>query len=405
MNKLPFIPGVGKRLASLDGIRGIAIILVMMLHFENYGGGLEPASYIDRQFSRIILSGWMGVDLFFVLSGFLITGILYDTKRSPGFFRKFYMRRFLRIFPLYYGFLLAFIVSLPLIDPLGAKILSRFSEQIWYWTYLINWKIGLGDWPQYFAIAHFWSLAVEEQFYFIWPAIVLVFRRHHLMQLCALLIFGSLLFRYILAEQGYDLVYALLPARLDALAVGGFVALTVRSRNGIAWLSRWIWPVLVASGSALLGLFIWKRGLEIEDFQVLTIGLSLIAIFFGAVMTLTVLSAQQSGIGKFFSNRILRFFGRHSYALYVFHHLVAIYLPMYGLSVNIFPKVMGSKLPGYLAFSLVATLVSLALALISWYILESRFLALKRFFAYKPVGTGSVEIEILEIQSLAGVKD
>jgi peptidoglycan/LPS O-acetylase OafA/YrhL len=405
MSKNLFIPGVSKRLASIDGIRGIAIILVMAFHFGLYGNGLELATFIDRQVSRIILTGWIGVDLFFVLSGFLITGILYDTKHSRGYFRNFYMRRFLRIFPLYYGFLIVFFILLPRIDPEGAGILSGFNQKVWYWTYLINWKIGFAGWPKYLAISHFWSLGVEEQFYLIWPAIVLCFRHRNLMQICSLFVVGSFLFRYFLAQHGYDLVYVLLPARLDALAVGGFLALAFRSQNGIVWLSRWTWPVLIASASALLGLFIWKRGLEVEDFQVLTIGLSLIAIFFGAMVSLTVLSPQQIGLGKFFSSRILGLFGRYSYALYVFHHLASIYLPRFGISISSFPKIMGSTLPGYIAFSIVATLVSLALALISWYGLESRFLALKRSFEYRTTGDKSDENQRLDTPALAGLKE
>lgn len=98
---------IKERIANLDGIRGIAIILVMLLHFQNYGEGYPSTTFLDRQVERLALSGWMGVDLFFVLSGFLITGILLDKKNEAGYFRNFYMQRFLRIFPLYAIFALS----------------------------------------------------------------------------------------------------------------------------------------------------------------------------------------------------------------------------------------------------------------------------------------------------------
>jgi peptidoglycan/LPS O-acetylase OafA/YrhL len=158
-----------QRITNLDGIRGIAVLWVMLHHFQLYGEGFPPTTFLDRQVERLTISGWIGVDLFFVLSGFLITGILLDSKSNTGYFRKFYMRRFLRIFPLYYGFLFAFMFVLPLIDPEGAEFQLQFKEQIWYWTYLINWKLATIYVSEYIGISHFWSLAIEEQFYLVWP--------------------------------------------------------------------------------------------------------------------------------------------------------------------------------------------------------------------------------------------
>ncbi len=162
----------GSRLSSqhipaLDGIRGIAILVVMMHHFTVYGG-MASTNALDRAFRTLTLPGWVGVDLFFVLSGFLITGILYDAKEKRHYFRTFYMRRVLHIFPLYYVVLVIVFLIAPRLFTADAALQSFTGEQWWYWTYLSNVSTALSGWHEYLAFGHFWSLAVEEQFYLLW---------------------------------------------------------------------------------------------------------------------------------------------------------------------------------------------------------------------------------------------
>jgi peptidoglycan/LPS O-acetylase OafA/YrhL len=371
-----------KRIANLDGIRGIAIILVMLHHYQLYGEGYPSTTFLDRQVERLAISGWMGVDLFFVLSGFLITGILLDTKNEAGYFRNFYMRRFLRIFPLYYGFLFVFALTLPLIDPAGAEFQLKFEEQIWYWTYLINWKLGLVYVSEYFGIAHFWSLAIEEQFYLVWPAIVYFSSPKRLTLICLLLIAASPVFRIFVTDLGFVSPHVFTFSRMDALAMGGLIAIMVRNPKGLALLKRIAWPALSTGTILLFTIFMQKKRLVVVDYTVTTVGLSIIALFFAAVITIALLTPSDRGLGKIFSSTPLRFFGKYSYALYVFHHLVAIYLPKFGFSIKSIPTIGGSDLPGFLVFSLVATLLSTLLALLSWHLWEAQFLKLKRHFEY-----------------------
>src|SRR3954466_6828035 len=174
-------------IATLDGLRGVAILLVMLCHFLGllHTGNHRLDSLLHLGFGH----GWVGVNLFFVLSGFLITGILLDAKSSPRYFRNFYARRTLRIFPLYYGVLFVCFAILPLFPGSNsADFLALRSRQGWLWTYCTNIKIVLdGDWK--FAtplldLGHFWSLAVEEHFYLVWPLLVFLLPTRALVKAC-----------------------------------------------------------------------------------------------------------------------------------------------------------------------------------------------------------------------------
>ena len=154
---------------ALDGLRGIAIILVMLHHFTYY----RPTSGIDALIGSVLFFGWTGVDLFFVLSGFLITGILLDTRGSERYFTSFYARRTLRIFPLYYLVLfLAFVVlpKFPAVHPVLAGQ-ADVPPQWPYWLYLTNFSIADRGWVHGWVDVA-WSLAIEEQFYLVWPLVI-----------------------------------------------------------------------------------------------------------------------------------------------------------------------------------------------------------------------------------------
>jgi peptidoglycan/LPS O-acetylase OafA/YrhL len=321
-----FVYTSGLHVPALDGLRGIAILVVMVHHFTIFGMG-APTTVLDKRVYKLFAAGWCGVDLFFVLSGFLITGILLDAKGGAHFFRNFYMRRFLRIFPLYYGFLFAFFVLLPLTFPLGDSFRSLLEQQGWYWSYLVNLPIAMEGWPRQYAIGHFWSLAVEEQFYLVWPLMVFFCGRRQLMVICVACFLGSVGVRLGFALAGYPLAgYVLTPARMDTLAVGAFLALIVRRSDGLMILTRWNWPVGCAAAAGLGAIFVWQHGLRELDIIVQTIGYSMLAVMFGALLVAALARPSESRIGRFFERPVLRFFGRYSYGLYVFHHPVVLLL-------------------------------------------------------------------------------
>jgi peptidoglycan/LPS O-acetylase OafA/YrhL len=379
------VPSRRSHIPALDGLRGVAILLVLLYHFASYGG-LQADVFVDKVVYGFTMAGWAGVDLFFVLSGFLITGILYDAKGAQQFFRSFYMRRCLRIFPLYYGVLALAVVAVPLIYDPAPRYQGFLSDQRWYWTYLLNVRIAAEGWPKFNALAHFWSLAIEEQFYLVWPFVVYLFGRTSLMRICLACVLLALLVRVGLAWAGQGLAaYVLAPARMDALAVGALLALMARGPQGLLPWRRSAFLVTAGTGVILAATLVWRRGLWTLDPLVFTVGFTLLACFFGALLTLAVTSRAGSGSGALFESRPLRFLGRYSYGLYVFHHPILMNVTQFVMIPSL-PTILGSQLPGLAIFSGIVGGVSLAVALLSWHLYESRFLNLKTRFPYSQPG-------------------
>ena len=360
---------------ALDGLRGIAILLVLLLHFAPYAPGTRsPTSLVDRLYLWASGTGWMGVDLFFVLSGFLITGILYDTKGSKHYFRQFYARRFLRIFPLYYVALALFLIVLPLPHSFDWITRELRGDAVWYWTYLSNMRVAVTGFLPSGALQHFWTLAVEEQFYLVWPIVVLWLGRKHLIVTCAVAIVAALACRLALSSTGYVVLPDVwTPARMDALAVGAFIALMVRVPNGLALMRRWARPIMVGAALPLTVLLRYQIALS-------TVAHTLTALLFGAILVLCLTATPNSSLTTVATSPILRFFGRYSYALYVFHNPLLWFRPVFSLAFV--PTVFGSQLPAYLLWLAISIGASVAVALVSWHLLEKPFLKMKRFFPY-----------------------
>ncbi|MFL5448353.1 MAG: acyltransferase family protein [Gemmatimonadales bacterium] len=363
-------------LPALDGLRGIAILLVMGYHIlETFPGG----PHVPDSVIRVASFGWVGVDLFFVLSGFLITGILYDTKGSPGFFRNFYIRRVLRIFPLYYGFLALFCLILPRLGPDDNAIVELHRACPWYWSYLANFYMAQHG-PGPLNTAHLWSLSVEEQFYLVWPSIVFLFARRNLLRLCAAGVAGAVLCRIAFSHFGAsaDMIYVMLPTRVDSIAVGGWIALMVRSQSGARLLAR-LAPV--AAGSTGLGLFLLlalaPKNLETAAPFMETAGYTLLAVLFGGVLTLALMRPR---LGGRLTSPVLRFFGRHSYALYLVHPLVYGVFKRLTLGGALAPLASLPRAVHLVAWITMNVVVAVVLSVIAWYGVERPFLRLKTRF-------------------------
>jgi peptidoglycan/LPS O-acetylase OafA/YrhL len=366
---------------ALDGARGLAILLVLAHNLNPFAGGgrVEQAVELATNF------GWAGVQLFFVLSGFLITGILLDTRDAPHYYRGFFGRRVLRIFPLYYGVLVIALWILPGLGLAPPRLLADRDHQIWLWTYLVNWSEPLGAGVA--AFPHFWSLAVEEQFYLVWPFVV---RRAtprrvlHIAAGLAVIAFASRL-ALLLAGSGEGGPYMFTICRMDALGLGAAVAAVIRiPALHTRVVDRRI-GVLAAAGAVFVVGLIATRGYPRASFLGQTVGYTALAIAFAALVLAAVLDDERGRgrIGAALDNPVLRSFGKYSYAIYLFHQPLN---QLIGEPVLHSLEPDGVGLAAGLAYLAVVIAATYALALASYHGYEKHFLALKRWFPSAPAG-------------------
>ena len=367
---------------ALDGVRGLAILIVMLGHFAI---GFEVGTPVDAVVKTLMQTGWAGVDLFFALSGFLITGILLEAKGERHYFRNFYARRVLRIFPVYYAFLFAFFVILPIVKPPapGGPFDGWNVSQWWFWSYLSNLQILFPAWPRPEPLTHFWSLAVEEQFYLFWPAVVLLTSKKGLLRTCAAFMVVSVIIRIWLQTTGINPTagYRITPARLDTLGTGAALAILARDP---AW-----WPKIRqyaprAIVIALIGIFLVSiptRSMLQSSFPMQAIGYSLLAVVGASLIVFAIDPGSTSRpVVRFLRTPFMRFLGKYSYAIYIVHLPFTWFLENAGYGVERFPTVAGSHLPGAIAFTLITGSLSIVTALLSWNLFEKHFLRLKRYF-------------------------
>ncbi len=361
---------------TLDGVRGLAILMVVMHNFSFDDAVMTglPGHLLHMG----IGVGWMGVTLFFVLSGFLITGILLDTQHEPGHFRRFYLRRTLRIAPLYYAVLLVAFVVLPLLGAAPASVRADAPQQIWLWVYLSNWVGPFGLAGQSFP--HYWSLAVEEQFYLLWP--LLTWRRSPQAVLywgLALALLAPLT-RVALALGGGTpgMVYEWSPCRMDALALGGCAAAALRMPGLVPALMARRWQWVAGAGVLFVVCVLDTHGFASSTFSMQTLGYSLLAISFSAlVLGLACVDlAGDAGLGaRLWRTAPLRVLARYSYGMYIFHKPL-----QHGLGLPLM-KSLGMRAVQSTAINAAyfvgGLATSLLLAVLSYHLFEQRFLALK----------------------------
>jgi len=355
----------------------VAILLVMAIHFL---GDATPRSALQRLVVKASSYGVLGVDLFFVLSGFLITGLLVEAKGKPNYFRNFYARRTLRIFPLYYLVLALLFVALPRAWPLSPALEEARAHQAWLWTYTANFYVAArGSWALTY-VSHFWSLAIEEHFYLLWPLVVFSFQRRTLERICAAVIGGGLLLRIGLALGGTSelSISVLTPCRIDTLCVGALLALLCRREGWADELVRRSGRAALALGSVIVVLSAWcaltKAGLPVLH----QIRGSLYALFFGALV-LVSLQPRPSLLPRALRGRALRFLGKYSYGLYVYHGLLTWYFIEFHAEAR-FDAFFGNHALAIAAKAACGVAISVAVAMASYELFEKPFLSLKRFF-------------------------
>jgi peptidoglycan/LPS O-acetylase OafA/YrhL len=346
-------------LPQLDGIRGLAIILVLLNHLYT--------------FVPLAIIGWIGVDLFFVLSGFLITGILIDSRNKSGYYFIFLRRRILRIFPLYYFFLVLFFIIYPLSNiHYIPNYKNLFSNQFWFWTYIQNLFFAFNGWPSNQMLDHFWSLAVEEQFYLFWPLIILNCSSKTVIKISVLLIISSVIVRNIIHDDPFAVVFTV--CRLDSLSIGALCAIFIREYK--KFLENHILKVAFFTSIILIAICLYTSNLRTTNIYFVRLGFTLFDIFFASVIILSFDGQIFKGfIKSFFSTTFLKFFGKYSYGIYVFH--LPLYYLFYLNLVNLFRNFLSSEFLINFSASISLTIIICVVSIISYYMLERPFLLLK----------------------------
>jgi peptidoglycan/LPS O-acetylase OafA/YrhL len=365
----------GKHLPALDGLRGIAVLLVFLLH---YGAGAHSSVPLVRAVGLFFKVGWSGVDLFFVLSGFLITGILVDTLNNKAYYRNFYARRALRIFPVYYLVCVIYLL-------MGLHFGVQWKPaHLWFLIYLGNPASLI--WPQLlslpFRATHLWSLSVEEQFYFVWPWAIRTLRsRSRIIAGSIVLIAGAFLARlsfFLFRGHGWsgDWPYAFILCRMDSLAVGALIAVLIRGPQRKALLN--LAPKgFFACGSALLLVFALRHTTSAIDPGISMFGLSLLAAFFGFLLLMSLVEGSLTE--RFLSLKGLRFLGKYSYGLYLYH--VLLQAALQGLQ-GYYTALTRSTFVGGLLFVSTSLLVNVLVAVASFHLFEAPIMNMKSKFRY-----------------------
>lgn len=372
----PTSPSEHARLPALDGLRGFAALFVVMLHLTMQ---VTPTTVPALAVKNLFSLGWTGVDLFFVLSGFLITGLLVGAKGSTNYFRVFYARRMLRILPLYYVALVV-LFGMPILFNLPRNLVVPFRDQAWFWFYLQNYH-WLGD---KFAgwTGHLWSLAIEEQFYLVWPLVILFTSRKQALWVCLGLLAVSVGYRFYAVNLVSHLdTYFVTQARLDGLSIGSAIALLTGEPGWLARLRRYA-PATAVVAALMFAVTFAVTGAHIPGTfrELIPLRFLSVALVYGAVLVIA-LAGTSSRFARVLRSRFLRFYGRYSYALYVIHVPAMSAVAHFGIiPVNL--SLGGSDFVGEILYIIVVTSIVTLLAWLSWHVLEKHFLKLKRHFVY-----------------------
>jgi peptidoglycan/LPS O-acetylase OafA/YrhL len=373
----PGKPSFRQHVTALDGLRGVAILAVFFYHYAS-GAKSHTNSATVQAVSVVFGFGWAGVDLFFVLSGFLIAGILYDTLADTGYYKNFYVRRILRIFPIYYLVVVIFLLLTPFLNVHLKAAHLFFLVYLGYPAALI--------WPplvqisRYVAITHLWSLSLEEQFYTIWPWVIARLRKPEIiLRACLIMAGAALLFRTGICATGWlnrTWAYTFLLCRMDCIATGVAIAILVRGPLRER-LQRWAPSMFVLAASIVFTICVFRRTVEHDDALIATLGFTFIAMMFGALLLLAL--REKSWTARFLSWPVLRMFGKYSYGLYLYHFPMTVIL---GPLKEFFVLRMHSYVLGATVHLTVNLVVNLLVAAASFHFFESPIMRLKDRFNY-----------------------
>lgn len=337
-------------ISSLDGVRAIAALLILWLHFWSVA---EGSTSLVNFLVKTASIGQIGVPLFFVLSGFLISRILLRKKGENDYFRSFYLKRSLRIFPLYYFFLLLVFFIYPLIVQVPVTPLSLSWPN---WLYLQNFAMTF-NW-HYEGPGHLWSLAVEEHFYILWPIIVYYTNLKQLKRICIAVCVAEPIVRYFMFSSNIEVFYFSF-TRFDELCFGALLAIAEAEKKILSSLVLRITAVVCLTALVFCFVKSGERSLTVQVFKFSLLGM----LFYSGLALL--LKEKVSVVSHFFSSKPLMFIGKISYGLYIYHPFAFLVIETYFSTSNVWVNFIS------------CITSSFALSITSYYLLEKPFLRLK----------------------------
>jgi peptidoglycan/LPS O-acetylase OafA/YrhL len=363
-----------QRIPSLDGLRAVASLMVLAFHF---GPNIAQNSF--TVLNRLPDFLWEGIDLFFVLSGFLIAGILLESRDSERYFKTFYIRRVFRILPLYYVVVLSYCAALVWLGPRTSGMGQLFWHPIaplWYLIYFQNFvMVTLGNLgPAWLGGS--WSLAVEEQFYLILPAPIRKLTPKTLFWLTACALPGAAVLRGVIQKWHFGPMsaYVLLPARMDALGAGVLIAWLARYRSGTIQSHPRLIRLIALLLIALRLISEWVPNPHAARFAFLGHTVNAVVISFAL---LALLVSQETWIGRALSHPWMRELGNMAYSTYLFHPIVL--RLVFRLMRASDPQLGALRDLGPLGLSLILTL---AVSWMSWKYFERRMIAMGHQWRY-----------------------
>ena len=364
----------GEHLLFLDGLRGIASILVLIYHISWMWRKITAKYYFKLDYF-IAQIGWTGVNLFFIVSGLLITNILLNTKNKNNYFKNFYMRRVLRIIPLY--FLILFIFNF---------LYNEFSHLFFHLFFISNFLLVDSSIVNSGFAAVSWSLSIEEQFYIFWPMIIRTVSSNKLYIYCILIIGVATTIKSMsfLGNLPYHFLYYSTVTRLDGLALGSLLALIIRFRTSRRMDFYCALFVLSLSLSLIIFIYLKLGGFYVKINPTLIMGLGdiLVNLFYASFIYITIFW-NKGYLRKILTCRLLSISGKHSYAIYLIHPVVLSLVDNF-LKFKIIKMAHWNFLLTEISFHLLVIIITFIVAKILWVSFEAPFLNLKRFFDFSP---------------------
>ncbi len=365
-------PQTLRRIPELDGLRAIAILMVISFHYIN-NQLINSSGFVAKILGKLTSFGWVGVDLFFVLSGFLIGSNLIGNKGSKNYFSTFYIRRVVRIIPNYYLLILLFsiICSIPFFSSdyflTGNNVIPKWAYLLMIHNIFMAHLQNFGN----ISISITWSIGVEEQFYIIFPILVYYLKEKWLPYVLVLAIVIAPLIR--MQFTNWIPAYVLLPCRMDSIAFGALIAYTNHSFSLTAIVKKWIVPiVLVLAVDCLICAYLYIRFSDLGVFKN-----TLFAILFSGLI-IFALVYKNSIYGAVLRYRTLVWIGTISYSLYLFHDIIL------GLCHRIFSisgEGLFSNLKG-ISVSVLALIISIGFSWLVYKKLETPFVSWGKRFKY-----------------------